>query len=52
MDGQLVDQTAHGNDFWQTAYDTGTNTYRMSFNLPLDDVESSRWVLKQTKSAD
>jgi len=34
---------------WKTGY---TDTYRMSFNLPLDGVESSKWVLKQTTHAD
>jgi hypothetical protein len=54
VDGQLVplDQSVHGNDFWQTVYDTGSNTYQLSFNLPLDGVESSRWVLKQSNHAD
>jgi hypothetical protein len=54
VDGRLVplDQSVHGNDYWQTVYDTGYNTYQMSFNLPLDGVESSRWVLKQTNRAD
>ena len=49
INGRLVplDQSVHGNDYWQTVCDTGTNTYQMSFNLPLDGVESSRWVLKQ-----
>jgi hypothetical protein len=50
VNGQLVplDQSVHGNDFWQTVYDTGSNSYQMSFNLPLDGVVSSKWVLKQT----
>jgi hypothetical protein len=54
VNGRLVplDQSVHGNDYWQTVYDTGYNTYQMSFNLPLDGVESSRWVLKQTNRAD
>jgi len=54
VDGQLVplDQSVHGNDYWQTAYDALSNSYRMSYNLPLDGVESSRWVLKRTHHAD
>jgi hypothetical protein len=54
VDGRLVplDQSVHGNDFWQTVYDTGTNIYQMSFNLPLDGVESSKWVLKRTNHPD
>ncbi|MFC1637086.1 hypothetical protein ACFL5Z_19875, partial [Planctomycetota bacterium] len=54
IDGRLVslDQSVHGNDYWQTTYDGGSNTYQMSFNLPLDGVESSRWVLKQIHRPD
>ena len=54
VDGQLVllDQSVHGNDYWQTVYDAGSRSYQMSFNLPLDGVESSKWVLKQTNHAD
>jgi hypothetical protein len=48
VQGRLVplDQSVHGNDYWQTAYDTGSNTYQMSFNLPLDGLESSKWVFR------
>jgi len=54
VDGRLVPlgQSVHGNDYWQTVYDAGSNTCQMSFNLPLDGVESSKWVLKQTRHAD
>ena len=54
VEGQLVplDQSVHGNDYWQTVYDARSNTYQMSFNLPLDGLESSRWVLKQTNHTD
>jgi len=41
------DQSVHGNDFWQTDYDATTNSYRMSFNLPLDGLQESQWVLIQ-----
>lgn len=40
-----LDQSVHGNDFWQTDYDAESGTYRMSFNLPLDGVEETTWVL-------
>jgi len=54
IDGRLVplDQSIHGNDYWQTGYDAGSDTYRMSFNLPLDGMGSSRWLLKQTNRVD
>ena len=41
-----LDQTAHGNDFWQTDYDPITNSFKMTFNVPLDNVPKSSWVLK------
>jgi hypothetical protein len=40
------DQSVHGNDFWQADYDAGTDTYRMSFNLPLDHKPAPRWALQ------
>ncbi len=45
--GRLIplDQAVHGNDFWQTDYDCESGTYKMSFNLPLDGVEETTWVL-------
>ena len=42
-----LDQSTHGNDYWQTDYDARSNTYRMSFNLPLDTFENSEWILKR-----
>lgn len=53
VDGQLVplNQSVHGNDYWQTVYDAGINTYQMSFNLPLDGMKSSKWLLKQINHA-
>ena len=32
----LVDQSVHGNDFWQTNYDAAGNTWQIIYNLPLD----------------
>ncbi|CAA6691256.1 Unannotated [Lentimonas sp. CC19] len=43
---QALDQSVHGNDFWQTDYDAQTNSYSRVYNLPLDGLESSAWVLK------
>jgi hypothetical protein len=52
VDDRLVplDQSVHGSDFWQTDYDTGTGTYRMTFNLPLDGKMSSLFVLRRTRN--
>jgi len=41
-----LDQSAHGNDFWQVDPDPATGTYAWTFNLPLDGKASSRWVLR------
>ena len=48
IDGQVtpLDQSVHGNDFWQTDYDTATLTYSRVYNLPLDDFKTSTWMLK------
>ncbi|MEN8726310.1 MAG: LamG domain-containing protein [Lentimonas sp.] len=49
VDGKAVelDQSNHGNDFWQTDFDVKSNSYKMTFNLPIDGVESSTWVLRR-----
>ena len=36
LDGTVLDQSVHGNDFWQTAYDASSGTWIMTFNIPLD----------------
>ena len=41
-------QATHGNDFWQTDFDAGTKTYKLTYNLPLDWLAQSRWVLVST----
>ena len=42
-----LDQSVHGNDFWQTDFDPASQTYRLTYNLPLDGKTSSTWVLKK-----
>ena len=42
------DQSVHGNDFWQTDFEPSTKTYTLTFNLPLDRLKQSRWVLVST----
>lgn len=34
IDGQPLDQSVHGNDFWQTDYDPATRRWELTFNLP------------------
>lgn len=43
-----LDQSVHGNDFWQTDYDAGTRTFSLSYNLPLDGKPTSSWILKKS----
>jgi hypothetical protein len=42
-----LDQSVHGNDFWQTDFDSASQTYSLTYNLPLDGKSSSTWVLKK-----
>lgn len=39
---QTVDQSVHGNDFWQARHDPATGTWRLTFNLPLDSTKDAR----------
>ena len=41
-----LDQSVHGNDFWQTDYDPASGTYKITFNLPLNPAESTTWRLR------
>ena len=43
-----LDQSVYGNDFWQTDYDAETQTYALTYNLPLDNKPQSVWVLQKT----
>lgn len=42
-----LDQSVHGNDFWQADYDASTQSYRLTYNLPLDGLAESSWVLRK-----
>lgn len=48
IDGQprKLDQSRHGNDFWQADYDDMTDTYKLTYNLPVDGKPRSSWLLK------
>jgi hypothetical protein len=35
VDGRLLDQSAHENDFWQCDYDPAKKSWSQTFNLPL-----------------
>lgn len=51
VDGKEVkfDQSVHGNDFWQADYDVKTNSFKITFNLPLDGLKKSKWTLRHRK---
>ena len=40
-----LDQSVHGNDFWQTDYDALADSYKITYNVPLDDLKESKWIL-------
>ena len=48
---QKLDQSVHGNDFWQTDYHAATKTYQITYNLPLDGLAESKWILKPAAAA-
>ena len=45
----LDQSSCGGNDFWQTVYDVPSNSYRISYNVCLDEYPTSKWVLKYKK---
>ncbi|MBK1832042.1 LamG domain-containing protein [Verrucomicrobiaceae bacterium R5-34] len=51
IDGQEVrlDQAVHGNDFWQTDYHAESQTYQRTYNLPLDGLKQSQWLLRRSR---
>lgn len=44
VDGTRLDQAVHGNDFWQTDYDTKSRRWSQTFNLPAH--EGKRMTIK------
>ena len=41
-----VDQSVHGNDFWQTDYDPLTRTWRVTYNVSLDAPDDGRRTVR------
>lgn len=37
VDGEVLDQSVHGNDFWQTDYDADARTWSRTYNVAFDD---------------
>ena len=48
FDGQLVDQSVHGNDFWQTDFDVATKSWSLTYNLPITDNKPHTIQLTET----
>ncbi|MFM8984002.1 MAG: hypothetical protein ACKOLA_14160, partial [Spartobacteria bacterium] len=44
---QPLDQTVHGNDFWETSFVPDSKTYSLTYNLPLDGKPKTTWILKK-----
>jgi hypothetical protein len=41
-----VDQSVHGNDFWQTDYDAAAAAWRLTYNVPLDTPGDARQTVR------
>jgi len=48
FDGQPVNQSVHGNDFWRTDFDAATQNWSLTCNLPITDNESHTTQLIKT----
>lgn len=44
LDGVPLDQSVHGNDFWQTDYDAVSKTWSLTYNLPPFTGEERKFV--------
>lgn len=42
LDDQPVNQSIHGRDFWQTDYDTVTQRWSRTYNVPIEDAAPHR----------
>ena len=40
-DGIPLDQHVHGNDYWQSTYDTATKSYSLTYNVSLDPTDGA-----------
>jgi len=47
VDGRQLDQSVHGNDFWQTDYDEIHQQWRLTFNIPRTGSGHSRLELRR-----
>ena len=47
VDGRPLNQAIHGNDFWQTDYDSEHKKWRITYNILRDDQRPSRLELRK-----
>ena len=47
VDGQPVDQSVHGNDYWQTDYDAANARWSLTYTIPVADGKSHRISLSR-----
>lgn len=45
IDGQPLNQSIHGNDFWQTDYDAMARSWSITYNVPVRDSTTHDFVL-------
>jgi len=48
FDRQPINQSVHGNDFWQTDFDAATQSWSLTYNLPITDNKSHTIQLTKT----
>jgi len=48
LDEVPLDQSVHGNDFWQTDFDAVTKTWSLTYNLPPFAGKSRKFTFKQS----
>lgn len=46
IDGHPLDQSVHGNDYWQTDYDADTRTWSLTWQVPAPPSGKLRIELK------
>lgn len=49
INGKAVNQGVHGNDFWQTDFDSESQTWSQTYNLPLEGSRSFRVQFESKK---
>ena len=49
INGKAVNQGVHGNDFWQTDFDSEPQTWSQTYNLPLEGSRSFRVQFESKK---